>query len=66
MKIGRYRGTNGIERLGVAVNHGDELKVLDLQAAAHAHAQYPEFPATMDAFMAAGARALQEGYQVIE
>ena len=66
MKIGRYRGEQGTERLGIAVEQDGVLKVLDLRAATAAHAQYKDFPATMDTFIDSGARGLQEGYQVIE
>ena len=65
MKIGRYEGAGGAERLGVVQEQGGRLVVLDLIAAAQGRG-VQDFPQTMDAFMDGGERALQQGRETIE
>ncbi|MDB5940608.1 MAG: hypothetical protein JWQ13_174 [Ramlibacter sp.] len=66
MKIGRYKGPGGAQRLGVVLEKDGELRVLDLLAAAKAHGKAPAFAQTMDAFMDGGEATLQAAYGVIE
>ena len=66
MKIGRYHGHHGVERLGVVLNTPDTLKVLDLQTAAEMQAKHQNFASTMDAFIDGGSAALYNAYDVIE
>lgn len=65
MKIGRYQGINGVERLGIVLEEQGSLKVLDLERAALAQAKHPNFPVSMDSFIDAGERSLQNAYDVI-
>lgn len=66
MKIGRYSGKDGHERLGVVLEQGSALQVLDLGAALQAHKQVSHFVNTMDAFIAAGEASLQAARETIE
>ena len=66
MKIGRYQGTNGEERLGIVVGEKKALKVLDLARAASAQNKHQAFPVNMDGFIDAGTHALDSAYDVIE
>lgn len=66
MKIGRYQGSNGEERLGVVLGEPKALKVLDLRRAAQSQNKHRDFPVDMDGFIDAGARALESAYDVIE
>lgn len=63
MKIGRVATGEGGEKLGVLVT-GD--RVLDLGAAAQAKSGGLGFPNTMAGLMAAGARGLATGYELID
>jgi 5-carboxymethyl-2-hydroxymuconate isomerase len=66
MKIGRYRGDDGAERLGVVLGDPAALKVLDLQRAVEAHrGSGTDTPRTMDAFIDAGRRGLDEAYETL-
>jgi len=64
MKVGRYQGSDGAERLGAVLQQNGSLQVLDLFAAASAHG-VKNFPTTMDAFIASGERALERGRSAI-
>ena len=55
MKVGRYQGSDGAERLGAVLQENGLLQVLDLFAAASAHGA-KDFPGTMDVFIAGGER----------
>ncbi|MGE4241462.1 fumarylacetoacetate hydrolase family protein [Ramlibacter sp.] len=66
MKIGRYRGEDGAERLGLVLDKGGAVKVLDLVAAAQAHGKARDFARTMDAFMDGGRAMLDAGYAASE
>ena len=66
MKIGRYQGLHGEERLGVVIDRSGILKVLDLQMAATMQAKHQAFASTMDAFIDAGPAALYAAYDVID
>ena len=66
MKIGRYQGTNGEERLGIVVGEKKALKVLDLARAASAQNKHQAFPVNMDGFIDTGTHALDSAYDVIE
>ncbi|MFM1987954.1 MAG: hypothetical protein RJA99_911 [Pseudomonadota bacterium] len=66
MKIGRFRGADGAERLGVVLGdvHGEQ-RVLDLGEAVAARGGQP-FPATMDGLIDAGERGLQAVRDAVE
>ena len=66
MKIGRYQGNGGEERLGVVMSDQTALKVLDLGRAALAQNKHRAFPVNMDGFIDAGDQALESAYDVIE
>ena len=66
MKIGRYQGPQGIERLGVVIDIAGKLTVLDLQSATQAHGVDKNSPTTMDGFIDGGARSLNHAYEAIE
>lgn len=66
MKIGRYQGINGKERLGVVLGETGDLKVLDLEAAAAAQMKHQHFSVDMDGFIDGGSRSLEAAYDVIE
>jgi hypothetical protein len=66
MKIGRYKGPVGAQRLGVVLEQDGRLQVLDLLAAARAHGKAQVFAQTMDAFMDGGEATLQAAYGAIE
>ncbi len=61
MKIGRYTGADGLEKLGVVVEAGGRLRVLDLVAATVAR-NLP-VASTMDAFIDSGARGMAQAYE---
>ena len=65
MKIGRYRGVDGAERLGLVLGSSQALRVLDVGAALAAMGPLP-FPNTMDALVDAGERGLDVLRQVCE
>ena len=64
MKIGRYSGPDGAERLGIVTGSAGSLKVLDLRAASAARGQ--PAPATMNGFIDAAEKARTEAYGVLE
>jgi 5-carboxymethyl-2-hydroxymuconate isomerase len=66
MKIGRYDDGKGGEHLGVVLEQAGQLSVLDLQAAARVKGTDLSLVRDMDAFIDAGARSLQLGYELIE
>lgn len=63
MKIGRFKGDNGAERLGIVVRLKGEEHVLDLEKAAHAKGGRLPFANTMIAFINEGKKALDFGYE---
>jgi 2-keto-4-pentenoate hydratase/2-oxohepta-3-ene-1,7-dioic acid hydratase in catechol pathway len=66
MKIGRFPGADGAERLGVVLGETwGEQRVLDLGAAMAARGGEP-FPGTMDALIEAGERGLQTARDAVE
>lgn len=64
MKIGRYTGPDGLERLGIVTGEAGSLKVLDLQTASAARGQAA--PATMNAFIAGAEKARTDAYTTLE
>lgn len=66
MKIGRYAGQDGAERLGVVIESSDGLKVLDLIAAMQAHGKLGDTIRTMDEFIDHGEASLAAGYAAME
>jgi 2-keto-4-pentenoate hydratase/2-oxohepta-3-ene-1,7-dioic acid hydratase in catechol pathway len=64
MKIGRMDGGRGNERLGVVVVHDGAEQVLDLTAAGQASRK--SLPATMQAMIESGQRALGDAYDVLD
>jgi 5-carboxymethyl-2-hydroxymuconate isomerase len=66
MKIGRYEGKDGIERLGVVLERNGELQVLDLIAAAQAQGRKRDFATTMDAFIRGGEDMLEAGREAMD
>lgn len=64
MKIGRYKGPDGAERLGIVTGNAGSLKVLDLQAASTARGKAA--PATMNDFIAGAEKVRTEGYATLE
>lgn len=66
MKIGRYLGTDGAERLGVVQSAGSTLQVLDLVAAATARQPSSPFARTMDELIDSGRQGLDSAYASIE
>jgi 2-keto-4-pentenoate hydratase/2-oxohepta-3-ene-1,7-dioic acid hydratase in catechol pathway len=66
MKIGRFRGADGAERLGVVLGETrGEQRVLDLGAAMAARGGAPS-PGTMDALIESGERGLQAARDAVE
>jgi 2-keto-4-pentenoate hydratase/2-oxohepta-3-ene-1,7-dioic acid hydratase in catechol pathway len=66
MKIGRFRGHDSAERLGIVLGESADLRVLDLAAALLAkHGSLP-FENTMDAFIDGGERCLQLAREAVE
>jgi 5-carboxymethyl-2-hydroxymuconate isomerase len=66
MKIGRFRGADGAERLGVVLGETfGEQRVLDLGAAFDAFGSRPA-PRTMDALIEAGETGLQAARDAVE
>lgn len=66
MKIGRFRGADGAERLGVVLGGtGGGQRVLDLGAAMAARGE-AAFANTMDALIEAGERGLQAARDAVE
>jgi 2-keto-4-pentenoate hydratase/2-oxohepta-3-ene-1,7-dioic acid hydratase in catechol pathway len=66
MKIGRFRGGDGAERLGVVLGEPGAQQVLDLVEAARARGRAVPFTTTMDTFVDAGDAALDAGYALID
>jgi len=64
MKIGRYTGPDGTERLGIVTGTNGLLKVVDLRAASAARGQAA--PATMNAFIAGAEKARNDAYATLE
>lgn len=54
MKIGRYAGADGAERLGVVLERSGRLQVLDLAQAVRGLGKVRDFASTMDAFIDGG------------
>jgi 2-keto-4-pentenoate hydratase/2-oxohepta-3-ene-1,7-dioic acid hydratase in catechol pathway len=66
MKVGRFRGEDGAERLGMVVRlNGDEY-VLDLEKSAKAKGARLPFANSMSGFINEGKRALDLGYETAE
>jgi len=66
VKIGRYAGQDGSERLGVVADSSSGLRVLDLIAAMQAHGKPGGTIRTMDEFIDRGEAGLVAGYAAIE
>ncbi len=66
MKIGRYQGPQGEERLGIVCEQAGMLTVLDLQSAAVASGKYKHFPTSMDGFIDGGETVLSQAYAILE
>ena len=66
MKIGRYTAPDASERLGVVLDQGGTLKVLDLLAAFAALPGAKQSPGSMDELIDAGQQGLDVSYQAIE
>jgi 2-keto-4-pentenoate hydratase/2-oxohepta-3-ene-1,7-dioic acid hydratase in catechol pathway len=64
MKIGRYKGPDGSERLGIVTGEVKTLKVLDLQAASTAQGR--RAPVTMNEFIDGAEKARTDAYGTIE
>ncbi|MEI6470634.1 MAG: fumarylacetoacetate hydrolase family protein [Betaproteobacteria bacterium] len=65
MRIGRYKGFNGLETLGMVVgNDGSALKVFDLNAANIAKGF--SSPSTMNAFISGRNKSLNDAYAIVE
>jgi 2-keto-4-pentenoate hydratase/2-oxohepta-3-ene-1,7-dioic acid hydratase in catechol pathway len=66
MKIGRFTGRGGAERLGIAVVVAGDDRVLDLETAATARGAKLPFQNTMMDFIESGRQALDVGYETAE
>lgn len=66
MKVGRYRGGDGEERLGVVLEAGAGLQVLDLGAAVSAHGRQAPFVNSMNSLIDAGRAGLDAAYAAID
>jgi 2-keto-4-pentenoate hydratase/2-oxohepta-3-ene-1,7-dioic acid hydratase in catechol pathway len=65
MKVGRFKGQDGHERLGMVVRLEGEECVLDFEKATRARGGRLSFANTMVAFIDGGRRALDLGYETI-
>jgi 2-keto-4-pentenoate hydratase/2-oxohepta-3-ene-1,7-dioic acid hydratase in catechol pathway len=66
MKVGRYVGASGDERLGVVLEDAGALSVLDLLGAFAAHRGTSGFPTGMDALIDAGGKGLDLAYATLD
>jgi 2-keto-4-pentenoate hydratase/2-oxohepta-3-ene-1,7-dioic acid hydratase in catechol pathway len=66
MKVGRLKGDNGAERLGMVVPVNGQEQVLDLEKAAKAKGGGLPFANTMSAFIDEGKRGLDLGYETAQ
>ena len=66
MKIGRIKGDNGAERLGIVVKLDGQEKVLDLEKAARSRGTALPFDNRMAGFIEAGKRGLDFGDQTAD
>jgi 2-keto-4-pentenoate hydratase/2-oxohepta-3-ene-1,7-dioic acid hydratase in catechol pathway len=66
MKVGRFKGPSGNERLGVVLGSDAQLQVLDLGAALEKRGQPPRFENTMNSLIDAGQAGLDAAYGLID
>ncbi len=66
MRIGRYRGPEGQEKLGIVLGEGESLRVLDLASAMEARSSGQPFARTMDDFIDGGDRSLDAAKAAVD